>query len=167
MGSVYVVLYLAAIVVANLLVATYGPVAAIPVAFVFVGFDLVSRDALHDLWRGRTLWPRMLALVAVGGALSYVVNADAGRIAIASTIAFAASALADAATYHVLRRRRFLERANGSNVVGAAVDSLLFPTIAFGAILPAIVLGQFVAKVAGGALWAYLLRPRLVLRPAE
>jgi uncharacterized PurR-regulated membrane protein YhhQ (DUF165 family) len=48
-------------------------------------------------------------------------------------------------------------RANGSNMTGAAVDSLLFPTIAFGALMPHIVVMQFVAKVAGGALWAWLI----------
>ena len=45
----------------------------------------------------------------------------------------------------------------GSNVVGAAVDSLIFPTLAFGALMPAIVLMQFAAKVAGGAMWATLM----------
>lgn len=160
-----VLAYLAAIVAANLTIAAFGPSAAIVVAFVFVGFDLVCRDALHDRWAGPALWPKMLVLVAAGGALSYLLNASAGQIAIASTVAFAAAALADAVVYHALRRRRFLERANGSNVVGAAVDSILFPTIAFGAFLPAIVLGQFLAKVAGGALFAYILRPdsRIVL----
>jgi hypothetical protein len=44
-----------------------------------------------------------------------------------------------------------------SNVAGAAVDSLIFPTLAFGALMPAIVLAQFAAKVAGGAVWAYLM----------
>jgi hypothetical protein len=43
------------------------------------------------------------------------------------------------------------------HVAGAAVDSLLFPTIAFGALMPHIVLAQFVAKVAGGAFWAWLI----------
>jgi hypothetical protein len=37
------------------------------------------------------------------------------------------------------------------------VDSLLFPTIAFGALMPHIVAMQFVAKVAGGAVWTWLL----------
>jgi hypothetical protein len=35
-------------------------------------------------------------------------------------------------------------------VAGAAVDSLLFPTLAFGVLMPGIVLAQFVAKIAGG-----------------
>ena len=50
--------------------------------------------------------------------------------------------------------RAKLLRVNGSNVVGAAVDSLVFPTLAFGAFLWPIVLGQFAAKVAGGVLWS-------------
>ena len=55
------------------------------------------------------------------------------------------------------RRRRGMRRSMGSNVVGAAVDSLIFPTLAFGALMPAIVLMQFAAKAAGGAMWAALM----------
>jgi len=39
-----------------------------------------------------------------------------------------------------------------------AVDSLVFPTIAFGAFLPAVIALQFVAKVGGGALWSLALQ---------
>lgn len=162
--SVIVLAYLVAIVAANLLIAIYGPSAAIVVAFVFVGLDLVVRDKLHDRWQGRTLWPRMLALIATGGALSFLVNASAGPIAVASTVAFAAAALVDAAVYHAARRYPWELRSNGSNIAGAAVDSILFPTIAFGAILPGIVIGQFAAKVVGGFVWSKLLAPRRELR---
>lgn len=48
-------------------------------------------------------------------------------------------------------------RANGSNVVGAAVDSILFPTIAFGVFMPWTILGQWVAKTFGGAFWAWII----------
>jgi uncharacterized PurR-regulated membrane protein YhhQ (DUF165 family) len=51
---------------------------------------------------------------------------------------------------------QWIKRANVSNVAGAALDSLIFPTIAFGALMPHIVLMQFVAKVAGGAVWSYI-----------
>lgn len=54
-------------------------------------------------------------------------------------------------------RGSWLFRANGSNVAGAAVDSLIFPTLAFGALMPHIVAMQFVAKVAGGAIWAAVI----------
>jgi uncharacterized PurR-regulated membrane protein YhhQ (DUF165 family) len=51
-------------------------------------------------------------------------------------------------------------KVNGSNLISAAVDSIVFPTLAFGAVLPWIMLGQFAAKVAGGAVWALILRQR-------
>lgn len=149
--------YLSAIVVANLLAATYGPAVTVPVAFVFVGFDLVARDRLHDRWTSHR-WPKMLALIAVGGALSFLVNGAAGPIAVASTVAFAAASLADTLVYAALEDRGWMTRANGSNVAASAVDSILFPTLAFGAFLPIVVLGQFVAKVGGGALWSLVLR---------
>lgn len=153
----YVALYLAAIVAANLAVARFGPSASVLIAFVFVAFDFVTRDALHDLWRGRRLWPRMLALIAAGGAISYLVNRDAGQIAVASTVAFVLASLADAAVYAAVNSRPFLARSSASNVAGAAVDSLVFPTLAFGALLPVIVLGQFMAKVLGGIVWGVIL----------
>lgn len=151
-----VIVYLAAIVAANLAVATFGPGSVIWVAFLFVGLDLTLRDALDDQWHGRP--GPMAVLIAAGGVISYAVNRDAGIIAIASTVAFAAAAAADWLVYHILERYPRFSRVMGSNTVSAAVDSLLFPTIAFGAFLPLIVLGQFTAKVAGGAVWYGVLR---------
>jgi uncharacterized PurR-regulated membrane protein YhhQ (DUF165 family) len=71
------------------------------------------------------------------------------------------SALADWLAYTALRSKPWLVRSNGSNVVGAAVDSVIFPTLAFGGFLPHIVALQFAAKVGGGAVWAWLLRKRM------
>jgi len=152
-----VIAYCAAMVAANLSVATFGPWVSPINAFLFIGLDLSLRDHLHDRWHGPGLWPRMLALIVAAGAISYLLNPAAGRIALASVIAFVAAGLVDAGAYHALRNRPYLQRSNGSNVAGAAVDSLLFPTIAFGAFLPHIVLLQFAAKVGGGALWAWLI----------
>lgn len=147
-----VLVYLAAIVAANLLVAQFGPTWSIVNAFLFIGLDLTMRDRLHDRWRQHRV-PKMAALIATGGAISYVLNADAGIIAVASTVAFVASATADWTMYELLGNRSRFTRVNGSNVVGAAVDSLVFPTIAFGSLLPGIVLGQFLAKTLGGLFW--------------
>jgi uncharacterized PurR-regulated membrane protein YhhQ (DUF165 family) len=67
----------------------------------------------------------------------------------------------DGIIYHLRRRERWADRSNESNVGGAAVDSLVFPIVAFGSpILWAIVFGQFTAKVAGGYLWSLVLRKR-------
>jgi hypothetical protein len=153
-----VVLYLAAIVAANLSVAQWGPGVSIINAFLFIGLDLTTRDVLHARWQGRGLWVRMLALIAVGGALSWVLNRDAAQIAVASCAAFVAAGFVDTVAYQVLRRRSPRQRVSGSNVCAAAVDSLLFPTVAFGAFMPAIVVGQFIAKVAGGAIWYEVFR---------
>ena len=158
-------LYLAAVVAANLTIAAFGPSAAIVVAFLFIGLDLTARDRLHDAWRGRQLVLRMGALIAAGGALSYLLNAASGPIAVASTVAFVAAATTDGVVYALLGERSRMLRINGSNVVSSGVDSLVFPTLAFGGFLPLIVVGQFVAKVAGGFAWSLVIaRDDLPLR---
>lgn len=152
-----VALYLVAIVLANLTIAMFGPSMAIFNAFLFIGLDLTARDRLHEQWRGDHLWIRMLALIAAGSLLSWMLNGNAGRIAAASFIAFAAAGLVDALVYHKLGGYPRWMRVNGSNIPSAAVDSLIFPTIAFGVFLPWIILGQFAAKVCGGFVWSLIL----------
>lgn len=156
-----IVLYLAAIIFANLLTAHFGAWVTIVNAVLFIGLDLVARDSLHEAWHGRHLWPKMLALIGVGSLLSWLLNRNAGQIAVASFVAFAAAGIVDALTYQVLHRRKWLIKVNGSNVFSAAADSLIFPTLAFGSFMPLIVLGQFAAKVGGGFVWAIVLRRRL------
>lgn len=158
--SLLVLAYLVAIVLANLSVAAWGSSVAIINAFLFIAFDLTSRDALHSAWSGHGLAWRMAALIGVGSALSYALNRHVGPIALASFVAFGVSAALDTITYHLLRARAKMLRVNGSNVVSAAADSLIFPALAFGLpLLWPIVVGQFVAKVAGGVLWSWLFRP--------
>lgn len=165
--ALFVVLYLGAIVAANLLATAYGPGATIVNAFFLVAFDLTARDVLHERWAGRGLIPKMAGLIAAGGLLSYALTSAAGPIAAASFVAFTVAAILDAATFALLGDRTRLVRINGSNVVGAAADSLLFPTLAFGGFLPLIVLGQFAAKVGGGFLWSLVINALSVRhRPA-
>ena len=147
------VAYAAAMTLANLSVATFGPWVTPINAFVLIGLDLALRDWLHV--RLKAL--QMGGLIAATGLLTYALNPAAGMIAIASAVAFTGAAVVDWSVFAKLRGS-WLFRANGSNVAGAAVDSLLFPTIAFGALMPHIVLAQFAAKVAGGAVWAYAIK---------
>jgi len=155
MLTIAILIYAAAMTLANLSVAMWGPAITPINAFVLIGLDLALRDWLHMRLRA---W-QMGALIVATGALTYLLNPAAGMIAAASACAFSAAALVDWATFTRLRGS-WMWRANGSNIAGAAVDSLIFPTIAFGVLMPGIVLAQFAAKVAGGALWAYLIRPR-------
>lgn len=152
--------YLLAIILANLSSARWGPSASIVNAFLFIGLDLTARDRLHEAWHGRGLVWKMALLIASGSLLSWLLNRNAGQIAVASMIAFGAASIVDVITYHVLRKRDYMVKVNGSNVLSALVDSLVFPTIAFGGFLPLVTLGQFAAKVAGGFLWALVLRPK-------
>lgn len=154
-------LYVGAMLAANMFVAKFGPMISPVLAFFLIGFDLSMRDWLHVRLRA---W-QMIGLICLAGSLTYILNPAAGMIAVASAVAFTSAALVDWATFARLRGS-WLYRANGSNVAGAAVDSLIFPTLAFGALMPHIVLLQFVAKVAGGAIWAALLA-RTVRREAE
>jgi len=125
---IYAVVYIAALVAANLLVAWLGPWFSLVNAFVLIGLDLSLRDKLHDLWEGDKLAIKMGGLIATASIISYAINPATGMIAF-----------------------------NGSNTAGALVDSVVFPTIAFGGLMLEIVALQFIAKVGGGYIWSKIL----------
>lgn len=156
----FVLIYLVAIVAANLSVVVFGPASTIVNAFLFIGLDLVARDRLHEAWCHRGLIGKMTLLIGLGSGLSWLINRDASQIALASFVAFAVASLADTLVYELGRRWgwTWLIRSNASNVAGAMVDSLLFPTLAFGQLLPLVTLGQMAAKIAGGLIWSWILR---------
>lgn len=165
--AIMITLYLVAIIAANILVAIFGAGISVLNAFLFIGLDITARDSLHEAWRNEGLWWKMMLLIATGSilsaALTFVFSPAIAeittRIAAASFISFAVAGLADALVYHVLRDRVRLLKINGSNVVSAAVDSALFLPLAFGPPFPVLaMLGQFVAKVAGGFIWSLILR---------
>lgn len=156
--------YVFAMTAANLLVAKYGPGVTPVLGFVLVGLDLALRNWLQVRMR---VW-QMALLIAFTSVVTYVLNPAADQIAIASALAFATAASAEWATFSVLNGT-WTRRSLIAGVVGAAVDSLVFPTVAFGMLLPLIVAGQFAAKTAGGAFWTYVLRTGMPSRlvPAE
>jgi hypothetical protein len=155
---IYSGIYIAALVVANLLVAWFGPWFSGMNAFVLIGLDLSLRDKLHEQWQNDRLILKMGGLIIVASVVSYLLNPTAGTIALASFVAFALSMIADSIAYHFLRHKSWVIRSNGSNIAGAAVDSIAFPTIAFGGLMPEIVALQFFAKLMGGGIWSYLLK---------
>jgi queuosine precursor transporter len=158
---VFAGMYVAAAAAANLAIAHFGPRAVPIVSFLLVGFVMTTRDRLHDAWQGRTLSLRLGLLIAAGSAVSYAVNADAARIAIASAVAFAASETINGLVYQPLLARGvpWLKRVNIGNVPNALTDSLLFVTLAFG-FAPVIISAQVAAKVVGGAVWSLALNRR-------
>ena len=83
--------YVAAMLLANLLVAKFGPAISPVLAFFLIGFDLSMRDWLHVRLQS---W-QMGALIGVAGMLTYLLNPAAGMIAVASAVAFTSAALVD------------------------------------------------------------------------
>ena len=145
MKTFAVLAYLATIVLANWLTATYG---LVPVGFGLVatagtyaaGFAFVARDAVQDA-AGRA-W--VFAALAVGAVLSWWLSTPA--LAVASAVAFGVSELADMAVYTPLRRKGYVRAAVASNLVGSVVDTLLFLWLAGFGLAPLVVAGQLVGK---------------------
>jgi hypothetical protein len=154
-----IALYLSAIVLANLSVAFFGTQMAVINSFLFIGLDLTSRDILHDRWRGRGLFWKMALLIASGSILSYILNRNAGPIAIASFVAFIVAGLVDTVTYTLLEKRGYMTRVNGSNVTTSIIDSVAFVALAFGSPMLWGIAGlSIVSKLAGGFAWSLALR---------
>jgi uncharacterized PurR-regulated membrane protein YhhQ (DUF165 family) len=147
-----VLIYAAAMTMANLSIAAFGPWVSPLNAFFLIGLDLALRDWLHVRLK---VW-QMGLLIVSAGMLAYLLNPAAERIAVASSVAFLFAAAADWAVFSRVSGS-WLRRSNTSNVAGAAVDSLIFPTLAFGLLMPHIIVMQFIAKVAGGAMWAWAM----------
>lgn len=144
-----VLVYSSALLAANLLVAQFGPAVTPVNSFLLIGLDLALRD-----WMQMRLSPKaMAALIAATGVVTYWLNPSAGGIALASSVSFVVAALVDWAAF-CRTSGSWLRRSVVSNLAGAGVDSLVFPLLAFGGLMPAIVLLQFAAKAAGGAAWA-------------
>lgn len=149
-----IISYIIALCIANYLVFIFGPWWSIINSFILIGFDFIVRDKLHE----KLGFIKISLIVLVAAILSYILNPAGGIIAIASGISFLAASLTDGFIYQLLIKRRWIVKSNISNTGASAVDSLLFPAIAFGAFLPWIVFGQFITKVFGGAIWSFLLR---------
>jgi queuosine precursor transporter len=154
--------------IANLITAYFGPPAVPFVAFVLVGFVMTTRDRLHDAWQGKNLGVRLGLLIAAGSALSYLINADAANIAIASAVAYAASETVNTLVYKPMLARGvpWLKRVNAGNLPNAITDSVLFVTLAFG-FAPVVIAWQVAAKVVGGAVWSLVLARRHQEVPAS
>jgi queuosine precursor transporter len=151
-----IITYAAAMTLANLSVAAFGPAVTPVNAFFLIGLDLTLRN-----WLALKLTSiQMLILIAASAGLSYLLNPASGQIAMASFVAFGVSALADWMTFATIPGR-WLRKCLGGVAVGAAIDSIIFPTLAFGALMPVVILAQFAAKTSGGYLWALMMSRRI------
>lgn len=155
--------FVALVVASNVLTAEYGLLLGFVAAGTFTaGLVLAARDAVREtagVW-----WA--LVCIAAGCAVSAVMAGPA--LALASGAAFALSELADTAVYEPLRRRSKTTALAWSNLVGSAVDSVLFLWLAGFPLWPGVV-GQVGIKWAVAValpllavgVWRALLRNRV------
>lgn len=138
--------FLACVVLANVLTATYG---LVPVAFGLsatagtyaAGVTFLVRDLLQERAGRQTT----LAVIVAGAALSTLVSP---QLAVASGVAFLVSELADWSAYQPTRRAYgFLAGVALSNIVGATVDTLVFMPLAGFPLSALSVSGQIVGKL--------------------
>lgn len=152
---IWPVVYIAGVVLANVLTERYG---LVPVAFGLVttagtyaaAVVLVARNFAQDAIGRR--W--VLALMAVGVALSWWLASP--QLAIASGVAFALSELADMAIYTPLRERGRSRAVLIASSIGAVVDTFVFLALA-GFPLSAAP-GQLVVKVGMAVVAALIVR---------
>lgn len=108
-----------------------------PSGVLWIGVALTLRDAVHE-----TIGRRWAVLaVLLGSALSFAVSPP--YVAMASSVAFGISELADTLVYARLRERGLVWALVASNLVGLTLDSAAFLWLAFGSL-------DFIA----GQLWA-------------
>lgn len=150
------VIYVLAICAANYLVFLFGPWWSIVNSFALIGLDFILRDVLHE----RIGFAKVTCLAVISGVISYSINPAGGMIAVASSVSFVLASIGDGSVYQLLIRKSWPVKSNASNITASAIDSVTFPLLAFGALMPGIIAGQFIAKVAGGFIWSLILRKR-------
>ena len=155
-GYAYFALFCGCIPLANWLIGNVGTVCPpdspclIPVwpgilapsGVLAIGLALVLRDLVRRLG---LVWA--LGAIAVGAVLSGLVSPPA--LVVASVAAFILSEVADLAIYTSLQRRSLVLAVAASGVIGIAVDSVLFLSLAFGSL-------DFLAGQVIGKGWALL-----------
>jgi uncharacterized PurR-regulated membrane protein YhhQ (DUF165 family) len=148
-GTIAFLVYIAAIVAANVVTQYYG---LVPVGFglmvtagtYFAGFALLARDFVHRF--AGPWW--VLVGIAIGITLSWFLASPA--LALASAAAFGLAEIADLLVFMWARPRGFIPAAGISNVVSAPIDTVVFLTIAG---FP-LTWGLFVGQLIGKLLWA-------------
>lgn len=123
-----------------------------PSTVTLAGFSLVLRDVVHHCLG----WRWALSSIFFGAIISGFISDSA--LVVASVSAFLFAELADFAVYAPMRKRYPATAVIVSGLVGSAVDSAIFLTLAFGSVeyLFGQVLGKFWINLLAGvaiAVW--------------
>jgi len=157
MQVVKISLYLFAFVLSNFVVLWYGKTGLIFTAIFLIPFDFVLRCLFHEQWKGSELILKLGALVAVSSLITYTINADTARIAIASVGGFISAQIVAGLFYQRFMKSSYFIKVNGSDVLAIVFDSLVFQLIAFCSITPILTWSQIILKILGGLFWYWII----------
>jgi uncharacterized PurR-regulated membrane protein YhhQ (DUF165 family) len=142
-----VVFYLGSIILANILVHTYGIVTILGLTFpagaFAVGLTFSARDFVQERYGKAGCWVWML----IASVITFAFNQ---QLALASVCAFFIAEFSDWLIYTTMGGS-FEKRLFVSNLISTPLDSVVFVLLAFGPIWPAI-WGQTVIKMIGSLL---------------
>lgn len=153
----FLFLYLAAIIIANVITAAFAPLQAgpflIPYGTWFIGATLVFRDIIQRKY-GRKIAYIAIITALVLSAVSSKLLGDTLVITLASAISFLFSESADTEIYTRLKVS-FLKKVFASGIISGLLDSVIFIVVGlsplFSGILtwnlvPNAIIGQFMVK---------------------
>lgn len=100
---------------------------------------------------------KIISLVLVSGAISYMLNTSGQAIAIASVVAFVLSMFASYIIHECLRSKEWIVRANFSNIPAAFLDTIVFTCIAFDSVPLDVFVFQFLCKAGGAVMYTFIL----------
>jgi queuosine precursor transporter len=158
-------IYIAAVLMANYTATWFIPMPVfgmVSVGTLIFGITFTQRDRVHHF--GRKAVYLMILAAALGMVLESLFLDVSWRIILASFIAIVLSETADTEIYQSLRKRPWLTRVTGSNLISIPADSIFFNVIAFWGVfepgmLWAIIFGETVVKFATGAIAAFWRAP--------
>jgi uncharacterized PurR-regulated membrane protein YhhQ (DUF165 family) len=164
MPVIKISIYLAAFVLSNFIVLWFGSVGLIFTALFLIPFDFVMRCIFHETWKGFELIAKMTILVFAAGILSYLINYETHKIAIASIVGFSCAQIVAGLFYQLAIKKSYFIKVNGSDSVGILIDSILFQLVAFNFVNFEITISQFLLKITGGLFWYWILFKKLQIQ---
>jgi queuosine precursor transporter len=152
-----ILIYVGAIILANLLVLWYGKYGLWLSSALLIPFDFVMRCYFHERWKGTGLVFRLGLLITSAALATYLINQNSLAIAIASVTGFIFANIMAGLVYQMLLEKPPFYKVNGSDFAAIMVDSVVFQAIAFGSIDPVVMFGQTAIKMIGGLFWFWVL----------
>ena len=149
MIAVYVLMFL----VANVLVSVFGPAVTPINALFLIAGDMVLRDRIQ--YESGIAWSISACIIA--GLATIAVAPGSEMIAVASALSVTLAGCASALAFSI-KSGGFFSKAMPANIAAAAVDSVAFPLIAFGSVMPGVTIAQFAAKTIGATVILMIIK---------